>query len=79
MKRRYFWYIYLIRDIFWCFIPLNCRECRYLRECRGGFWKGRKGYKGCIKLNLLREREREEDREDYLENLLKYAEDKLSK
>lgn len=79
MKRRYFWYIYLIIDIFWCFIPLNCRECRYLRECRAGFWKGRKCYKGCIKLNLLREREREEDREDYLENLLKYAEDKLSK
>lgn len=74
MNRWYFWPFHLIRDIYWCFIPLNCRECDFLRECRSGFWKGRKCYNGCIKLKLLREREREEDREDYINNLLEYAE-----
>lgn len=50
-----------------------------LPECRAGFWKGRKCYNGCIKLKLLREREREEDREDYINNLLEYAERTIRK
>lgn len=73
MKALYYWPFYLIKDIYWCFIPLNCRECDMLHQCRSGFFKDRKCYNGCIKLKLLRKREQEEDREDYINNLLEYA------
>lgn len=78
-KYLYFWPIYLIQDIYWCFIPMNCRECMFLNDCRDTWWHGRKCFHGCVKLNIMRERKREEDREDYLENLLKYAEEEESK
>lgn len=78
-KYLYFWYVYLIQDIYWCFIPMNCRVCMFLNDCRDNWWHGRKCFNGCVKLNRMRERQRQEDREDYLENLMKYAEDESKK
>ena len=56
MGRRYYYFalFYLIEDLFWCNIPYNCRDCIYLKECRQGFFKGRKCKNGCIKLNNRR-------------------------
>lgn len=77
--RWYLWPFYLIEEIYWCFIPWGCRECAFLERCRKGFFKGRKCYNGCIKINYARKMERkqkiEEEREDYLNNLLKYVEE----
>ena len=56
----WFWHT-LIRDIYWCGIPLGCRECAFLEVCRKGFWQGRKCYHGCIKLNRMRQHNYEED------------------
>ncbi len=74
MKKWYNWPYYLLKDIYWRFIPLNCRECYYLSICRTGFWKGRKCLNGCIKLKILRDQGAEADREQYFESLLEYAE-----
>lgn len=80
MYRWYHLHFNLIRDIYWCFIPLICRDCDYLNLCRKGFCGGRKCYNGCIKINYSRKMERqanyEEDREDYIDNLIKYVDEK---
>ena len=75
MSRNYrlFWFVYLIQDLYWRFIPLNCRCCIFLKQCRSGFFKGRKCYNGCIKLNILREQHKEEDFNDYFDSLLEYV------
>lgn len=69
-KKRIFFPYYLAIDIYWRFIPLNCRNCYELHTCRCRFWGGRKCYNGCIKMNRLREQKRE----DYLDKLVEYAE-----
>lgn len=74
LKKRVFFPYYLAKDIYWRFIPPNCRECFYLSICRGGFFSGRKCINGCIKLNLLRKQKQAEEREDYFNSLLEYAE-----
>lgn len=71
--------IHFIQDLYWCFIPLACRDCSFLEECRKPFLQGRKCYNGCIRLNFKRKMERERDREDYLENLVKYYEEREGK
>lgn len=75
---RFVWPIYFIKSIYWCFIPINCRYCDELKRCRKGFFKLRKCKNGCIILNqkreYLREKKRREDREDYYNSLLEYAE-----
>jgi len=73
----YKWPIFLVRDIYWCNIPLKCRSCKWLSACRKPFKEGRKCYHGCIELNMLRENSRKADREDYLNNLVEYAEKKF--
>lgn len=77
--RWYLWPFYLIKDIYWCFIPLKCRDCAFLEQCRKGFWKGRTCYSGCIKLNFARKRELkqkyEDDRLDYVDKLMEYCDD----
>ena len=67
--------IYFITDIYYCFIPLGCRECFFLNECRGSWLQKRKCKNGCIKLNILRERKLEQDREDKLNSIVKYFEE----
>ena len=69
----------LIKDIYWCFIPYTCRECMFLYNCRQSFWKGRKCYNGCIKYKYVARRTHEADREDYLDNLVKYVEEQEKK
>lgn len=71
----YFFWQDLIKDCYWCFIPLSCRECAFLEHCRKGFFGGRKCYNGCIKLNRKREWEREQDREAYWKALLQDADE----
>jgi hypothetical protein len=77
------WYYYfpfgLIIDIYWCFIPYHCRECMLLYSCRSSFWKGRKCYKGCIAYKEVARKTHEADREDYLDNLVKYVEEQEQK
>jgi len=77
--RWYLWPFYLIREIYWCFIPLGCRDCAFLEQCRKGFFKGRACYNGCIKIKFARKMEWkqkfEEDRQDYIDKLMKYAEE----
>lgn len=65
----------LIVELYWCGIPLSCRECAFLEQCRKGFFGWRKCYNGCIKLNKKREWEREENRELNWQSLLDYAEE----
>ncbi|MBR2507902.1 MAG: hypothetical protein IKB70_13710 [Bacilli bacterium] len=67
----------LIKDIYWCFIPNNCRKCHHLKGCRKGFWKLRKCYNGCIKYKILSDGKKEEDRIDYINNLVGYVEDEI--
>lgn len=62
---------HLVCDIYYCFIPLVCRNCYYLSECRGSWFERRKCKNGCIKLNILRKRKYEQDREDKLNALVK--------
>lgn len=63
--------ISLILNCYWCFIPIKCRYCKWLTQCRKPFIQGRKCYNGCVELNILREQKRENDREDYLQALVK--------
>ena len=65
----------LIKDIYWCFIPLKCRYCKWLSQCRKPFLQGRKCYNGCVELNILREQDRQAAREDYINSLLEYVDD----
>lgn len=74
----YLWPFYLIGDCYWCFIPLKCRYCKWLTVCRKPFWQGRKCYHGCVELNILRQQRREREREDYLEALVEYTEQRFS-
>lgn len=60
--------IHFVKDIYWCNIPLNCRHCLFLRQCRKGWKDHRKCNNGCIKINML-------ERENYLDGLVKYAEE----
>lgn len=64
----------LIKDCYWCFIPLKCRSCKWLSQCRKPFLQGRKCYNGCVELNILRQQRRDEEREDYLNSLIEYVE-----
>ena len=66
---------HFIADIYWCGIPLKCRHCKWLGDCRKPFSQGRKCYNGCIEAKILAKQQRERDREDYFDNLLKYAEE----
>lgn len=77
--RWYFWPYYLIRDIYWCFIPLYCRDCAFLEQCRKGFFHGRKCYNGCIKINFTRKMKYKEEYEDYLDKLMEYCEEQERK
>ncbi len=70
---------YFFKDLYWCFIPLKCRHCKWLADCRKPFLQGRKCYNGCIELKILREQKRERDREDYLESLVKSYEEQERK
>lgn len=63
--------IHFIQDLYWCFIPLSCRDCSLIEECRKPFIKGRRCYDGCIKIKYKKRQERERDREDYIDNLVK--------
>lgn len=45
--------IHFVKDIYWCNIPLNCRHCLFLRQCRKGWKDHRKCNNGCIKINML--------------------------
>lgn len=69
VRKRMLFPYYLVVDIYWRFIPLNCRNCYELRNCRSGFKSGRKCYHGCVKMNRLKEQERE----DYLDKLVEYT------
>lgn len=44
---RSLWWIDLIKYIYWCGIPHNCRTCDLLEECRLGFFHLRKCRNGC--------------------------------
>jgi len=67
-----YWYpLEFFVDCYWCFIPVKCRHCKWLGECRKPFLQGRKCYNGCIELKLLRKQKYKEDREDYLNSLVK--------
>lgn len=70
-KYLYYWPFYLIQDIYWCFIPYNCRECFLINQCRGGWLQWRKCYKGCLKIRRAKMWEYEEDK---MKALLEYAE-----
>jgi hypothetical protein len=65
-----------LEDLYWCCIPLTCRSCDYLHSCRSSFWKGRKCINGCVKKQRKRAILRENDREDYIRNLVKYMEER---
>ena len=64
-----------ISNCYWCFIPMKCRYCKWLTQCRKPFIQGRKCYNGCVELNILREQKRENEREDYLDTLVNYYEE----
>jgi len=68
-----FW---LLKDIYWCFIPLTCRRCDDLPACRSSFWKGRKCLNGCIKAKRKEAYLRELDRKDYIDHLVKSFEER---
>ena len=63
-----------IWDYYWCFIPLKCRDCKWLTQCRKPFLQGRKCYNGCIELNILREQKKEREHEEHLNSLVDYYE-----
>ena len=76
------WYYFpfdLMRDCYWCFIPLRCRDCDYIKICRKGFFKGRKCHNGCLEIKRRNKYLNELDRKDYIENLVKYVEEKEKK
>ena len=66
---------HIIEGIYWLGIPLKCRSCKWLKDCRKPFIQGRRSHNGCIKAKLVETQRRERDREDYLDNLLKYTEE----
>ena len=74
---RYKGVIYFLKDLYWCGIPLTCRRCPYLKECRGKWRQGRKCLKGCIKLNEIEQSKilRQMTEED-LDRLLRREQDK---
>ena len=59
-------------NCYWCFIPIKCRNCKWLTQCRKPSIEGRKCYNGCIELNILRERKKDNEREDYIQSLVDY-------
>ncbi len=63
-----------LEDLFWCFIPKTCRDCDDLRNCRSGFWRGRKCFNGCIKVKRKEAYRMERERSDYIDNLVKDVE-----
>lgn len=76
------WYYFpfdLIVDCYWCFIPLRCRYCDYIKVCRKGFFKGRKCYNGCLEIKRRNKYLNEVDRKDYIDNLVKYVEEEEKK
>ena len=66
--------INIIKDIYWRGIPERCRDCSYVYVCRSGWKQGRKCHKGCVILNNLRAWKREQDRDDFMQNLVEYVE-----
>jgi len=67
--------IALYEDIYYCGIPLICRECNFLYTCRSSFKEKRKCRNGCIRLNILRENKRKQYEEDKMNALVAYYED----
>lgn len=61
MYRSDFVVFYLLKDLYWCFIPLGCRECAFLEVCRYGFFRWRKCRNGCIKINRARKWEKQQE------------------
>ena len=64
-----------IADLYWCGIPLACRDCDYIRACRSGFFHGRKCLHGCLKAKRREAYLRDLDRKDYVDNLVKSFEE----
>lgn len=79
MTSFYFYLFKFIRDTYWCYIPYRCRECFCLTQCRYGFIKGRKCRNGCLKYKKLYKWKHKLEREDYLDNLVKYVEEQEKK
>lgn len=79
MKLRliYRWPIDLVKGIYWCFIPLVCRDCYRLTVCREGFRKGRRCKNGCLRIKEVKKRQSAEYynrlREEQLESLIAAA------
>ena len=58
---------HLFNDIYYWNIPLYCRDCNYLEDCRHGWLKRRKCRDGCLILNTKRQQEREQEIEALLD------------
>ena len=74
MRPTYFLPIDYIIDCYWCNIPVACRKCDDLKECRKGFFQLRKCHNGCLKIKRRLEYRKESDREDYINSLIEYTE-----
>ena len=57
-----YWLLKAIKAYPYWGIPLYCRECAFVDECRKPWYKGGKCYNGCIKLKRKRQAEYNEDR-----------------
>lgn len=65
-----------LEDLYWCGIPQACRHCDWLPGCRSSFWTGRRCRSGCIKKKRKNDYLRDRDRSDYVDQLVKFAEDR---
>lgn len=70
----------LFSSIYWCFIPLYCRNCHLVHKCRSSFFKGRKCYNGCILHKESRRKYYDALRKESIDNLINnYEEHQINK
>lgn len=65
----------IIEEVRYFNIPLGCRECLFLWDCRKPWYKGHGCRKGCYKMRLARKQQWLQDEADRLDSLVRYTEE----
>lgn len=74
----YLWWFWsrVFEDIRYFNIPLRCRECAFLEQCRKPWYKGHGCWNGCYKIKFAQRQKYLQDEEDRLDSLVRYLEER---